>query len=176
MSENNATIVTRLFNDPAQAEATRVQLARAGFPPDAIEVAIQGGLGTGPPSNTGPRRLRSRGGATLGAILGGMIGCLLGTLIATGAIPIVGPLLDGAALAGIVGCAAGLAAGSLLGALIGWGLTSDSIGFSGQELGFHTLIRVHCNGRASEAAAILRNGKPREKEPSSALLDDEVMV
>jgi hypothetical protein len=166
MAENNGSIVTRLFTDPA--EAVRVELVRAGCPAGDAEVALQAGKGTGPPTNIGPRELRSRGGAALGGIVGGMTGSLLGTLIATGTIPIVGPILDGAGLAGIVGGLAGLAVGGLLGALIGWGFMSNRVGFAGQELrSAHTLMAVYGNGRASEAA-ILRH---RQAAPVKASAD-----
>jgi hypothetical protein len=160
------TVVAGLFTEREAAVAAIDDLKAAGFAPDDVGVAMrdrsdQGDLA----EETGAK---AAGGAATGAVGGGLLGGALGLLVGLGAlaIPGIGPVLAGGALAtafglgggtAVAGAGIGAAAGGLVGALVGMGIPeADARRF---EEGFRAggvLVTVDGGDRAPDAAAVLR--------------------
>jgi hypothetical protein len=173
MTTQKQVDVVGVFAERTEAERALDDLVRAGFPRDRIELRVRTGEGPLHPTKMGPPKLKAKAGATLGGMIGGIIGCLAGTLITTGVIPGIPPLLDGAAVAGIIGAVAGLAIGGLGGAVIGWAIEADEDSFYAHELERgRTLVTVHGNGRSTEAAAILRRNQASGVRAASSVLSE----
>jgi hypothetical protein len=150
--------VTGVFAEDAQAVQTRDELVRAGFPAEQIELNMVRDQRAAdvPATNMGPPRERSLGGLATGAIVGAILCGLLGTLLSMGWVG-VGPLSDGGALDAVIGAAVGVVVGAFFGGLIGWAWLSGTTTFYARELQTgRFVLTVHADGRASEAAAILR--------------------
>ena len=159
-------IVVALFLDSAAAENAIRALQDAGFPREAIGVAMRDRTAQG--WLIAETDSKAAEGAATGALSGGLLGGLVGLLVGVGAlaIPGIGPVIAGGALASALGVAGGTAVagagigaatGGILGALIGMGIPdSDARHF---ERGFReggTLVTLEAAGRESEARQILR--------------------
>jgi len=95
------------------------------------------------------------GGATTGAVAGGVLGGLTGLLVGIGAlaIPGIGPVIAGGALASafglgggtaVAGAGIGAAAGGIVGALTGLGFSDDEARYYDEGVrGGRTLVTVH---------------------------------
>jgi hypothetical protein len=153
--------ITGVFTEETQAVQTRDDLVRAGFPAERIELNMVREQRTAdvPATNMGPPQERSRGGLAVGAIVGACVLGLLGTLFSTGWVG-VGPLTDGGALDAVIGAAVGIVVGAIVGGLVGWAWLSSTTTFYANELQTgRFVLTVHADGRASEAADILRRHK-----------------
>jgi hypothetical protein len=159
-------VVAGLFTEREAAVAAIDDLKTAGFAPDDVGVAMrdrsdQGDLA----QETGTK---AAGGAATGAVGGGLLGGALGLLVGLGAlaIPGIGPVLAGGALAtafglgggtAVAGAGIGAAAGGLVGALVGMGIPeADAQRF---EEGFNAggvLVTVNGGARAADARTILQ--------------------
>ncbi len=158
-------VVAGLFKEREDAIAAIDGLKDAGFDPNNVGVAMhdrteQGELAeeTGTKASTG---------AATGALGGGLLGGALGLLVGIGAlaIPGIGPVLAGGALAtafglgggtAVAGAGIGAAAGGLLGALVGMGIPEAEARHF--EEGFRAggvLVTVNAGPRAADAVAIL---------------------
>jgi hypothetical protein len=162
--------VAATFPDSLDAERAINALKDAGFAADRIGVAVrdrdtQGAI----IEDTGVSSSNVAGGATAGALGGGLLGGLMGWLVGIGAlaIPGIGPVIAGGALAtafgvaggtAVAGAGIGAATGGVLGALVGLGIPEEEARHL--ETGFrggHTLVTVEAGAeRATEAADILR--------------------
>jgi hypothetical protein len=159
--------VAATFADRNDAERAVNALKDAGFTGDQIGIALRDRTAQGEMvEDTGTHAAE---GAAAGAVGGGLLGGLLGWLVGIGAlaIPGVGPVVAGGALATALGVAGGTAAagagigaaaGGLVGALVGLGIPEEEARYF--EEGFrtgHTLVTVNAGaGRATEAVDILR--------------------
>lgn len=161
--------VAGLFTDRAEAERAINDLKAAGFSPDQIGVAMrdrteQGAL----VEDTGTSAAE---GAVTGAVGGGLLGGLVGLLVGIGAlaIPGIGPVIAGGALASafglaggtaVAGAGIGAAAGGLVGALVGMGIPHDEAQHF--DRGFReggVLLTINAGNKVMDALAILeRNG------------------
>lgn len=161
--------IAGLFTDRMGAERAIEDLKSAGFSADQVGVAMrdrseQGSLA----EDTGTK---AAGGAVSGAVGGGMLGGLVGLLVGVGAlaIPGIGPVIAGGALASafglgggtaLAGAGIGAAAGGIVGALVGMGIPEQEAKHF--ETGFQAggvLVTVNAGARAMDALAILeRNG------------------
>jgi hypothetical protein len=157
--------VAGLFPDRASAEQALDELKAAGFTGDHFGVAMRDRTAQGELiTETGTPAAE---GAAAGAVGGGLLGGLTGFLIGIGAlaIPGIGPVIAGGALAtafgvaggtAVAGVGLGVAAGGLLGALMGLGIPeSEARHF---ETGFRAgavLVTLDAGARVLEAMAIL---------------------
>lgn len=164
----NRTTVAASFEDRADAERAINALRDAGFAADQIGVALRDRTAQGKlVDDTGTKAAE---GAVSGALGGGLLGGLVGWLVGIGAlaIPGIGPVVAGGALAtafglaggtAVAGAGIGAAAGGLAGALVGMGIPDEEARYF--EQGFrsgHTLVTVNAGaGRASEAVDTLRS-------------------
>jgi hypothetical protein len=154
-----------LFSDLQAAKEAVKELKQAGFTDKEIGLAMRG-----PDEAQGAAEVvtatRATEEAATGAVGGGVLGGLAGLLVAVGvvAIPGVGPLLAGGALASSLGITgASVAAGAGIGAAAG-GFVGALVGLDIPELKarqFESAIRsgrvlVLVNTRVSEARVILQ--------------------
>jgi hypothetical protein len=162
--------VAAVFDDRTDAERAINALKDAGFPADGIGVALrdrdaQGAL----VEDTGVSGANVAGGAATGALGGGLLGGALGWLVGIGAlaIPGIGPVVAGGALAtafgiaggtAVAGAGIGAAAGGLVGALVGMGIPEEEARyFEGGFQSGRTLVTVRAGAnRSGEAVDILR--------------------
>jgi hypothetical protein len=159
--------VAAVFDDRADAERAISALKDMGYAADQIGVALRDRSAQGElVEETGTN---VAGGAATGAVGGGLLGGLVGWLVGIGAlaIPGIGPVVAGGALAtafgvaggtAVAGAGIGAATGGVLGALVGMGIPEEEARHF--ERGFHaggTLVTVRAaGGRAGEAADVLR--------------------
>jgi hypothetical protein len=160
------SVVAAIFNDRTQAERAIDALRSAGFTGDQIGVAMRDRTEQGELiEDTGSSAVEGAvSGALGGGLLGGVAGFLVG-LVSALAIPGIGPIVAGGALASALGAAGGTAvagagigaaAGGLVGALSGMGIPEEEARHF--ETGFRsggTLITVTAGRRVSEALSIL---------------------
>jgi len=150
--------VVGLFTDQPRAEQAIRDLKDAGFSDSQIGILMK--------DRDEQRRMaeetgsKAGEGAAAGAIGGGLVGGVLGLLAGVGAlaIPGVGPLIAGGALAStLAGAGIGAAAGGLIGALVGMGIPEEEARYYAEgvrEGGI--LVTVNAGNRAAEAREILR--------------------
>ena len=159
--------VAATFEDRADAERAINALKDAGFNGDQIGVALRDRTQQGELiEDTGTKAAE---GAVSGALGGGLLGGVIGWLVGIGAlaIPGIGPVVAGGALATALGIAGGTAAagagigaaaGGLVGGLVGLGVPEEEATYF--ETGFRsgrTLVTVNAGpGRATEAVDMLR--------------------
>jgi uncharacterized protein (TIGR02271 family) len=148
--------VVGLFRSQPDAERAIQELKASAFADHQIGVLMQDPeAGRQLAEDTGTK---AGEGARAGAIGGGLLGGLVGLLGAI-AIPGIGPIVAGGALAStLAGAGIGAAAGGLLGALMGMGIPEEEARYyeSGLKEG-GILITVDAEGRREEAEAILAN-------------------
>lgn len=158
--------VAAIFQDRTQAERAIDGLRQAGFAGDQIGVALRDRHETGQlVEDTGANAVEGAvSGALGGGLLGGVAGFLVG-LISALAIPGIGPIVAGGALASALGAAGGTAvagagigaaAGGLVGALSGMGIPEEEARHL--ETGFRAggvLMTVNAGHRATEALGVL---------------------
>lgn len=158
--------VAAIFQDRTQAERAIDALRAAGFAGDQIGVALRDRQATGElVEDTGTNAVEGAvSGALGGGLLGGVAGFLVG-LISALALPGIGPIVAGGALASALGAAGGTAvagagigaaAGGLVGALSGMGIPEEEARHL--ETGFRAggvLVTVSAGHRASEALGVL---------------------
>lgn len=164
------TTVAATFDDRRDAERAITALKDAGFAPERIGVALRDRTAQGALiEETDVSGSHVVGGAATGAVGGGLLGGLVGWLVGIGAlaIPGIGPVVAGGALAtafgvaggtAVAGAGIGAAAGGVTGALIGLGIPEEEARHL--ESGFRagrTLVTVEAGAdRATEAVDILR--------------------
>lgn len=157
--------IVGVFDSRDHAEMAIRDLKDAGFSGDQIGVAMRDRTAQGElVEDTGTHAAE---GAVTGAVGGGILGGLTGLLIGIGAlaIPGIGPVVAGGALATAFGTAAGTAvagagigaaAGGIVGALVGMGVPEEEARYF--ESSFRSggvLVSVNAENRAMEALNIL---------------------
>jgi hypothetical protein len=160
--------VAASFDDRADAERAVNALKGAGFSGDQIGVALRDRTAQGQlVEDTG---IKAATGAATGAVGGGLLGGLVGWLVGIGAlaIPGIGPVVAGGALAtafgvaggtAVAGAGIGAAAGGVVGALAGMGIPEEEARyFEDRFRAGGTLVTVHAGAeRATEAVDLLRS-------------------
>src|SRR5438067_4654693 len=139
------TTIAGLFPDRMSAERAILDLKDAGFSGSQIGVAMRDRTEQGKVvEQTGTQAAE---GAVTGAVGGGLLGGLVGFLVGVGAlaIPGIGPVVAGGALASafgvaggtaVAGAGIGAAAGGIVGALVGLGIPEEEARHF--ETGFRT--------------------------------------
>lgn len=142
-NDNNQTIKRALgtFETRTQAESALRELKDAGFNMDKVSIITRhNGSDTNlsgtqiNTSNSQQAKEGAKAGATGGTVTGGILGLIggLGVL----ALPGVGPVAElGVVLANtLLGSGIGAAGGSLIGALIGWGIPEEKAKYYDERL------------------------------------------
>jgi Heat induced stress protein YflT len=159
------TVVAGLFTEREAAVAAIDGLKAAGF--DVADVGVAMRDRSDQSDLADETGAKAAGGAAAGAVGGGLVGGALGLLVGLGAlaIPGIGPVLAGGALAtafglgggtAVAGAGIGAAAGGLVGALVGMGIPEAEAKHF--EEGFQAggvLVTVNGGDRAADALAVL---------------------
>lgn len=167
-------VVVALFHDREAAENAIRALQAAGFTRESIGVAVRDRSADG--ILLGDGESRAAEGAATGALSGGVLGGIVGLLVGVGAlaIPGIGPVLAGGALAASLGIAGGTAVagagigaatGGVLGALVGLGIP-DAEALERQDEDEQQDVRELPVDGADEVARLGRHAA--EREPDSA--------
>lgn len=147
-----------LYSDVGSAERGIRRFQEAGYPGERIGIVSRDRDAKEVAADTGAS---AASGAATGAVTGGILGGITGLLVGIGAlaIPGIGPVVAGGALASafglgggtaVAGAGIGAAAGGLLGALTGLGFSDDEAKYYDEGVrGGRTLVTVHDDdGRA----------------------------
>jgi len=163
------TTVVGVFHDRADADRAVDELRKAGFRNDQIGVVAKRDDASGETA-VDDEGSEAGSGAVAGMLAGAGIGGLVGLGIIAGVIPVLGPVIAGGTLATILANAAGGAAiAGVTGALIGSGIPEHEAEYYQNEFeSGRTLVTVHCDGRASEAMAILRRHNAYDMQTAPA--------
>ena len=147
--------VVGVFHTHREAQQAVNRLKDAGFDDDQIGLASQDQEGTYAEQTEGNM---AEEGAVAGAATGLGAGALWGLGIVAGALPAIGPVIAGGALAAIAASAAGTAAaGGLIGALVGLGIPEEEADYYHREFeSGRTIVTVKSGtARYAEARRIL---------------------
>lgn len=148
-------LVVAAFHTHAEAQQAVRDLRTAGFAEDRVGLASQDREGTFQEQTEGSK---AGEGAVAGAAVGLGAGALWGLGIVAGALPAIGPVIAGGALAAIAASAAGTAAaGGLIGALVGLGIPEhEAQYYHGEFEQGRTIVTVRATGAdAIQARQIL---------------------
>jgi len=141
-----------LYRDATTAEQGIRKFRDAGYSGDRIGIVSRDPEAKEMADDTGTKVV---GGATTGAVAGGVLGGITGLLVGIGAlaIPGIGPVIAGGALASafglgggtaVAGAGIGAAAGGIVGALTGLGFSDDEAKYYDEGVrGGRTLVTVH---------------------------------
>ena len=155
MAVTKQNLVVGVFDHSPPAEQAIIDLYRAGFPQDRIDMVTR----TGGATRATPR-IESDSDASTGALAGAVAGATTGAVggaIAAFLIPGLGAVIGGGLLAGILGGAAlGAAGGTFLGPFLALEMSPDEAHYYAQEVDQgRTVVLVQTPDRADEAWAIL---------------------
>jgi len=150
--EQRRRVYGGLYGDTASAEQGIRRFRDAGYPGERIGIVSRDPEARDVAEDTGAK---VAGGAATGAVTGGVLGGITGLLVGIGAlaIPGIGPVVAGGALAtafglgggtAVAGAGIGAAAGGVVGALTGLGFSHDEATYydEGVRSG-RTLVTVH---------------------------------
>lgn len=114
-----STIITGLFNNPADASAAIQTLESRGVPPSRISLVAGENVSKDAFAIDSHSKLPE--GVAIGAGVGGAVGALLAGLTAVGAIASggIGLIAAGPLVASLAGAGAGVAAGGAVGGIVG---------------------------------------------------------
>jgi hypothetical protein len=141
-----------LYRDTSTAEQGIRRFRDAGYPGERIGIVSRDPEAKDVAEDTGAK---VAGGAATGAVAGGVLGGITGLLVGIGAlaIPGIGPVVAGGALASafglgggtaVAGAGIGAAAGGIVGALTGLGFSDDEAKYYDEGVrGGRTLVTVH---------------------------------
>ena len=147
--------VVGVFHSHREAQKAVNELKAAGFTDEQIGIASRDREGTFAEQN---EETMAEEGAVAGAATGLGAGALWGLGIVAGALPAIGPVIAGGALAAVAASAAtAAAAGGLVGALVGWGIPEEEAEYYHREFeSGRTIVTVKCGtARWDEAHRIL---------------------
>lgn len=148
-THTNRDTVVGVFHSQSEAQQAIRELKAAGFSDSEIGVASHNKEGTyDEHMRTEEEGNKAGKGAAVGATAGLGAGALWGLGIVAGALPAIGPVIAGGALAAIVASAAGTAvAGGILGALVGLGIPEEEAKYYQSEFERgRTVVTVEASG------------------------------
>lgn len=151
MQAESRSLAVGVFDTATQAERSVDELRRAGYAADQIGILEPDDTSEQTPS--GPSALARAGGhGAAGAVIGGLLGAVTAL-----AIPGVGPILAGGALAtALSGAALGVTVGKIIGVLASLGLSEREATFFERQLEQgKTIVTINVAGRYQEALDIL---------------------
>jgi hypothetical protein len=164
MAAKRNDIVVGVFEHRTQAERAVIELWKAGFPHDRIDMVTR----EGPVSATPNLHLQNEAGnsAIVGAVGGAGAGAVAGAIISL-LLPGIGTVIGGGLLIGIIGGAAlGAAGGTFLGPFLALEMTEDDAHYYAHTLDAgRIVVIVKTADRFDEAQGILRRAGATEREP-----------
>jgi uncharacterized membrane protein len=169
MTANYLKRAVGTFPTRQDAEAALIELRDAGFNMDKISAIAQNATGKEKLADVEVHSSvdRAKDGAGTGAIMGATTGGMLGLIgsLSVLAIPGVGVAAEVAVLLGnaLLGSGIGAAGGSLVGALIGWGIPEEQARYYDELLseGSYVILVEGTEAEVKGAEAILLNRKIR---------------
>lgn len=160
MAMKQRTTVVGVFTDYHSADKAVSDLRKAGFRDDQIGFAGRYEAANLPVEGktTDEGGTYAEEGALTGVLTGAGLGALVGLGVMQGFIPVIGPALSAGTLGVVLSnIAAGAAVTGLAGALIGAGIPEEEAEYYSKEFeAGNAIVSVTANGRADEAAEILR--------------------
>ena len=168
MAVTKKNLVVGVFDHSPPAEQAIIDLYRAGFPQDRIDMVTRGaGVTRATP------RIENDADASTGALAGAIAGAGTGAVagaIAAFLVPGLGTIIGGGLLAGIVGGAAlGAAGGTFLGPFLALQMAPDEAHYYAQEADQgRTVVLVQTPNRAAEAWDVLSRHGARRREAAVA--------
>ena len=150
------TTTAGVFATRAAAEQAVAELKRAGYRDDQIGLVGKDASGK-TVKKDGAGETHAAEGAAIGAAAGAGVAGLTSLGISFGVIPVIGPILAmGPFAAALVSAVGGVAAASLAGALIGWGIPEEDAKFyEGEVKAGRYLVTVDC-GQGDDGRELLR--------------------
>jgi len=164
MTAKRYNLVIGVFDNQAQAQQAILDLYRAGFGQDNIDLVTRDQGVTKATPNPEVKK-DAADGALTGALAGASAGAVAGAL-AMVLIPGLGTVIGGGLLAGVIGGAAlGAAGGTFLGPFIALEMSEEEAHYySGQVEQGRTVVIVQTPDRAEEARAILQRHGGRQRQ------------
>jgi hypothetical protein len=168
MTAKRSNLVVGVFDNQAQAEQAILDLYRAGFPQDNIDMATRH-EGVMKASPSPELKKDAADGALTGALAGASAGAVAGAL-AMMLVPGLGTVIGGGLLAGVLGGAAlGAAGGTFLGPFVALEMSEEEARYySGEVEQGRTVVIVQTPDRAAEARSILQRHGGRERAAGTA--------
>ncbi|MEL6581892.1 MAG: hypothetical protein AAFQ14_19265 [Cyanobacteria bacterium J06621_12] len=164
MTDNNLKRAVGTFPAEQDARSALMMLRDAGFDMDKISVVAQNPTGKSMGDiEVESSAKRAKGGAETGAVMGATTGGILGLIgsLSVLAIPGVGIATEAAVLLGnaLLGSGVGAAGGTLVGALVGWGIPEKEAVLYEQLLsqGSYIVLVEGTEAEVNGAEAILLN-------------------
>ena len=165
MTAKNEPILIGVFQDSRKAQEAVRALRQAGYDDAHIGVLSRHSEG----SDTAAKVAT---GAAVGAGTVGGAAALWSLAMSFGVLPVIGPIIAAGPLAAaLISAAGGAAAGGVVGALAGYGLSDDDAEYYEGELkAGRTLVTLHTEHQAAEAWRILQSygATRREAQPAHA--------
>src|SRR5918911_1724433 len=168
MTAKRSNLVVGVFDTQAQAEQAILDLYRAGFPQDNIDMATRH-EGVMKASPSPELKKDAADGALTGAVAGASAGAVAGAL-AMMLVPGLGAVIGGGLLAGVLGGAAlGAAGGTFLGPFVAMKMDEgEARDYARAVEEGRTVVMVYTTDRAPEAKSILERAGSREVRSVSA--------
>lgn len=169
MTTNNLKRAVGTFPTREDAEDALMELRDAGFDMDKVSAIAQNPEGKDiADAEVQSSAERAKDGAETGAVMGATTGGMLGLIgsLSVLAIPGVGLATEAAVLLGnaLLGSGIGAAGGSLVGALIGWGIPEEQAVYYHELLsqGSYVVLVEGTEAEVNGAEAILLNRQIRD--------------
>jgi len=168
MTAKRHNLVVGVFDHRHAAEQAIIDLYRAGFGQDNIDMATRDEEVSKAAPNPELKK-DAADGALTGAMAGASAGAIAGAL-AIMLVPGLGQVIGGGLLAGLIGGAAlGAAGGTFLGPFIALEMSEDEAHYYAREVeSGRTVILVNTPDRAAEARDILQRHGARERQAGAA--------
>ncbi len=168
MSSSKDEAIIGVFHDPKKAQAAVRSLRAAGFQDAQIGVLSRYNEENDTADHTGA-------GAVVGAGTVGGVAALWSLAISFGVLPVIGPILAAGPLAAaLISAAGGAAAGGVVGALAGSGLSEhDARYYEGELASGRTLVTVHADERVGLAWDILTGHSAHNRATASAARSEQ---
>jgi hypothetical protein len=165
MAAKNRDLVVGVFEHRPQAERAVIELWKAGFAHDRVDLVTRDGATQASPNLH--LQNDASDGALAGAAAGAGVGAVAGA-IAMMFVPGIGTVLGGGLLAGLIGGAAlGAAGGTFIGPFIALEMAEDDAHYYAHAVDEgRTVVVVKDPHRGDEARAILREAGARERVPA----------
>jgi hypothetical protein len=165
MATNHRDLAVGVFEHRWQAEHAVVELWKAGFAHDRVDLVTRDGATQASPN------LHLQEEASEGALAGAAAGAGLGAVAGAAAamlIPGIGTVLGGGLLAGLIGGAAlGAAGGTFVGPFIALEMAEDDAHYYSHAVDEgRTVVVVKDPHRGDEAREILRKAGAQERVPA----------
>lgn len=171
MTSTTSTTTVGVFETRGQAQQAVAELNRMGFNDEQIGMVAKDESTAKTGLKDDPTNTRWEEGTGIGAAAGAVTGTGLGLAVAAGLLTPIGPLIAGGALiAFIASIGAGATVGTLVGGLVGLGVSEDDATYYENEVNAgRYVVTVYAGNRASEVKAMFTRYKGYDRSTGAAL-------